>query len=103
MAHPDRRDRDAAHLFDPEPLDPYEPLDFLFTTETVVGARAFASALPGPGQVWELAGRYYPVRRNSTDAVLLRDRGAEVLHEEDDEMQMNLDRLLTGLQRAAEP
>jgi hypothetical protein len=87
-------------LLDPRPLEPYEPLDFLYTTRTVAGARAFASGLGGPAEVWELNGRYYPVRRNSTEASLLRHRGASLVPAEDDALHMEMDALLTGLQRA---
>ena len=87
-------------LLDPPALEPYEPLRYLYTTKTVAGAREFASALGGPAEVWELDGRYYPVRRNSTGAGLLRHRGATLIPPEDDALNMEMDALLTGLQRA---
>lgn len=87
-------------LFDPPPVEPFDPLHYLFTTETVAGARAFAEGLGGPAEVWELDGRYYPVRRHSTEAGVLRHRGAELVPPEDDDLHMGLDRLLIDLQRA---
>ncbi len=87
-------------LLDLEPVEPVDSLHFLFTTNTVAGARAFAAALEGRGEVWELNGRYYPVRRNSDEARLLRRRGAEVVPPDDDALHMILDPLLSAMQRA---
>jgi hypothetical protein len=66
----------------------------------VAGARAIAEALGGPAEVWELDGRYYPARRHSTEAGVLRHRGAELVPPEDDDLHMGFDRRLTDLARA---
>lgn len=87
-------------LLDPPPVEPYAPLDYLYTTRTVAGAREFSGGLGGPAEVWELKGRYFPIRRNSTEAGLLRHRRASLIPPEDDALHMDLDALLTGLQRA---
>lgn len=86
-------------LFGAEPIEPFDPLSFLFTTATVSGARAFAEGLPGCPEVWELRGRYYPVQRNSPEAEILRRAGAELLPPADDRLHMELDGLLLALQR----
>lgn len=91
----------AAGLFDDlEPIEPYDPLAYLFFTATVAGAREYAGALGLHTEVWELRGRYYPVRRGSTEADILRRAGAEVVPAGDDALHMELDGLLLALQRA---
>ena len=77
----------------------FDPLRFLFTTQTVSGARDVAAALGAHGEVWELRGEYYPVRRWSPEAAILRSEGAELVPAADDELHMGLDALLAALQQ----
>lgn len=92
-------------ILDPAPIEPFNPLDYLFTAATISGARTLADALGGPAEVWELDGRYYPVRRNSNEAGVLRHHGAELVPPQDDALHMSLDPLLAAVQRldAARP
>ncbi|HEX8691429.1 MAG TPA: hypothetical protein VF746_03215 [Longimicrobium sp.] len=82
------------------PLPPFDPRTYMFTTRTIAGARTFADHLPSPGEVWELEGKYYPVKRNSEEAAWLRDHGASLVPPEDDALHQEFDPFLVGLQRA---
>lgn len=86
-----------------ERIPAHDPLEYLFTTTTVAGARDVANALGGLPEVWELDGRYYPVRRNSNEARTLEHLDAELIPPSDDEGHMELDALLAGLQRLDSP
>lgn len=86
-------------VFAPEPVEPFDALSYLFTTATVAGARAFAEALGAASEVWELRGAYYPVRRGSNEADILRRAGGEIVPPADDGLHMDLDALLLALQR----
>lgn len=97
MATPPRAGDDD--LFAPEPVEPFDPLRFLFTTATVAGARAFAEGLGACPEVWELRGAYYPVQRRSPEAEILSRAGAELVPPADDHLHMELDGLLQALQR----
>lgn len=100
MTDPDPNVAPEDRILDPPPAgEPYDALHYVFTTRTTRGARAYANALGGPGEVWELEGAYYPVRRHSEEAGLLLRRGANLIPPEDDELHMDFDRLLIGLQR----
>jgi hypothetical protein len=68
--------------------------DWMFTTETIAGARTFVAGLCGRGEVWEHGGRYYPVRAGSTDAFWLRTAGATLIPPEDDALHYELDEFL---------
>jgi hypothetical protein len=94
-----RRPPDPADLFDAEPVEPFDPLTYLFWTATIAGARDVAGALGRHTEVWELRGRYYPVKRGSSEADILRRAGAELLPAADDALHMEFDALLRGLQR----
>jgi hypothetical protein len=78
---------------------PFDPLDFVFTAETIGGARYLASGLPGTGEVWELNGRYFVAARGSDEALLLERRGAHAVPEQDDDLHCGLDPILSALQR----
>lgn len=71
--------------------------DWMFTTETIAGARTFLVGLDGPGEVFEYRGRYYPVQTGSEDASWLRSAGASVIPPEDDALHYHLDRYLRGI------
>lgn len=86
-------------LFEPDDIQPFDVIRFLFTTATVTCAREIASALGQLTDVWELCGRYYPVRRGSPEADILRRAGAEIVPAGDDVLHAELDALLSGLQR----
>lgn len=91
----------AKHLLG-EPTDAsavFDPLDFVFTAESIGGARYLASGLPGRGAVWELGGRYFVASRGSDEALLLERRGACEVPENDDELHSSLDPILAALQR----
>ena len=93
-------DDPAENILGPRPpLPPHDPRDYMFTMQTIVAARTWADHLPHPGEVWELDGKYYPVQRYSDDAVWLKAHGASLVPPEDDDLHMEFDRLLTGLQR----
>jgi hypothetical protein len=81
----------------------FDPLGYLFTADTVDGARALAGALSGPAEVYELDGTYYAAKRRSREAALLQERGATLIPPEDDRLHMALDSLLLALQRADAP
>jgi hypothetical protein len=85
------------------PPRPYDPRSAMFSMPTVGAARIFADHMPFPGQVWELEGIYYAVRRYSSDEVWLREHGASLIPPEDDDLHMQFDWLLTGLQRVDSP
>jgi hypothetical protein len=87
------------------PLPPYDPRTYMFTARTIDGARAYAAHLPGPGEVWELEGRYYPVMRHGSEAAWLAGHGGTVVPAEDDILHRDLDLLLPRLRRtdASEP
>jgi hypothetical protein len=90
-------------LLEPEEIQPFDPVRFLFTTATVTCAREIASALGQLTDVWELRGRYYPVRRGSPEADILQRAGAEIVPRGDDALHAGMDTLLFGLQRLDAP
>lgn len=75
----------------------FRPTDWMFTTETVAGARTFLAGLEAPGELWELHGRYFPVRSHSADASWLRTAGATLIPPEDDHLHHQLDTFLLTL------
>jgi hypothetical protein len=77
----------------------FDPLDFVFTANTIGGARYLAGGLPGSGGVWELGGRYFVASAGSDEALLLERRGACAIPEADDALHSSLDPLLAALQR----
>lgn len=77
----------------------FDPLDFVFTAETIGGARYLASGLPGIGKVWELRGRYFVAAHGSDEALLLERRGACLVPADDDRLHSGLDPILSALQR----
>lgn len=87
-------------LGEPPPLAPHDPRAYLLTARTAAGARLLARNLSGPGEVWELDGVYYAVKRSSPNAVWLADQGASLVPPEDDALHMELDALLIALQRS---
>lgn len=89
---------DAPTLFDEHGTPPeFCPTEWMFTTETIAGARTFLAGLEAPGEVWEYRGRYYPVRASSADAFWLRGAGATLIPPEDDALHHHLDRFLDTL------
>jgi hypothetical protein len=72
----------------------FRATDWMFTTETIAGARTFVEGLDGPGEVWEHRGRYYPVRVASQDAAWLRAAGASLVPPQDDGLHHDLDQFL---------
>ena len=84
-----------------DPLPAFCPTDWMFTTETIAGARTFLAGLDGPGAVFDYRGRYFPVRAGSDDAAWLRSAGAALIPPEDDQLHHHLDGYLRDLAREA--
>jgi hypothetical protein len=84
---------------DPPPA--FCPTEWMFTTETIAGARTFLAGLDGPGEVLEYRGRYFPLRAGSEDAAWLRSAGATLIPPEDDPLHHHLDRFLRELAEEA--
>jgi hypothetical protein len=80
----------SAQLGDDPPPE-FSPTEWMFTTETISGARTFLAGLEAPGEVWELHGRYFPVRSASEDASWLRSAKATLIPPEDDPLHHHLD------------
>jgi len=76
----------------------FDATEWMFTTETIAGARTFLAGLGVPGELWEYGGRYYPVRIGSPDAAWLRTAGAALIPPEDDLLHHRLDRFLLALE-----
>lgn len=87
----------SALLGEGGPSPEFSPLEWMFTTETIAGARTFLAGLEAPGEVWELRGRYFPVRSSSEDASWLRSAGATLIPPEDDALHHHLDTFLVSL------
>jgi hypothetical protein len=81
-------------LFCDAPAGEFRATDWMFTTETIAGARTFVEGLDGPGEVWEHMGRYYPVRVASEEAAWLREAGASLIPPQDDALHHELDQIL---------